>query len=245
MTHSPADFGRLPTEPEFPPELPADASRQAVASIRGVIYQLWWSIDAWLRLTTPNEVIYLEGSEDLDRASAQDAVAQQVKSEVEGISLNNQRALKALENFWTLRCREVGRTVEFHYISTAPSVVERDAAFGGMAGMDAWNIARDSAEMTACIQKYLAPKFSDGSALRAFLTAAGRARVPGAQSWQDWNAREETSPQAVSVHLCRGEIALLRSFLSGTSTDVVGLFRTRVYFAQTQPCYRQRSDDNS
>lgn len=177
MTQSLADVVSLPTVPEVPPELPADASRQAVASIRGVIYQLWWSIDAWLRLTTANEVIYLEGSEDLDRASPLEAVAQQVKSEVDGISLNNQRALKALENFWTLRCRELARTVQFHYISTAPPVVERDAAFGGIAGMDAWSIARDNAEMAACIQKYLALKLSDGSALRAFLEAADVAVV--------------------------------------------------------------------
>ncbi len=177
MTQSPSDVVRLPTEPEVPPELPADASRQAVASIRGVIYQLWWSIDAWLRLTTENEVIYLEGSEDFDRASALDAVAQQVKCEVDGISLNNQRALKALEHFWTLRSREVARTVQFHYISTAPSVVERDAAFGGIAGMEAWNIARDNAVMAECIQKYLAPKLFDGSALKAFLEAADTAVV--------------------------------------------------------------------
>lgn len=177
MTQSPAAVVSVPTEPEVPPELPADASRQAVASIRGVIYQLWWSIDAWLRLTTPNEVIYLEGAEDLDRASTLEAVAQQVKSEVDGISLNNQRALKALENFWTLRCRELARTVHFHYISTAPSVVERDAAFGEIAGMDAWDIARDNAEMAVCIQKYLALKLSEGSALRAFLEAADAAAV--------------------------------------------------------------------
>lgn len=177
MTQRPADVVCPTTKPEVPQELPADATRQAVASIRGVVYQLWWSIDAWLRLKTPDEVIYLEGAEDLDRASALEAVAQQVKSEVDGISLNNQRALKALENFWTLRCREVARTVEFHYISTAPSVVERDAAFGGIAGMDAWNLARDSAEMAVCIQKYLAPKFSDCSALRGFLQAADVAAV--------------------------------------------------------------------
>lgn len=177
MTQSPSDVFSFPTQSEVPRELPADASRQAVASIRGVIYQLWWSIDAWLRLTTPNEVIYLEGSEDFDRASALDAVAQQVKSEVNGISLSNQRALKALENFWTLQCREVVRTVEFHYISTAPSVVERDAVFGGIAGMEAWNIARDNAAMAECIQKYLAPKLLDGSALRAFLEAADTAAV--------------------------------------------------------------------
>ncbi|MGJ7546319.1 hypothetical protein ACSFBC_25830 [Variovorax sp. LT1R16] len=43
--------------------------------------------------------------------------------------------------------------------------------------MDAWNIARDNVEMSARIQKYLAPKLSDGSALRAFLEAADVAAV--------------------------------------------------------------------
>jgi hypothetical protein len=177
MLKNPSNAVSPPTEPEVPQELPADASRQAVASIRGVVYQLWWSIDAWLRLKTPDEVIYLEGSEDLDRASAWEAVAQQVKSEVDGISLNNQRALKALENFWTLRCRETVRTVEFHYISTAPSVVERDAVFGGIAGMDAWSVARDSLEMASRLQRYLAPKLPHSSALRIFLEMADAADV--------------------------------------------------------------------
>lgn len=162
---------------EPPRELPADARRQAVAPIRGVIYQLWWSIDAWLRLSTPDEVIYLEGAEDFDKASAVEAIAQQVKSEVDGISLNNQRALKALENFWILRTREAARTVAFHYISTAPAVVEQDAAFGGITGMSAWNVARGNADMAASLQKYLAPKLAEDSALRAFLEAEDAAAV--------------------------------------------------------------------
>ncbi|RQO61316.1 hypothetical protein DBR47_07465 [Paucibacter sp. KBW04] len=157
---------------EPPRELPADARRQAVAPIRGVIYQLWWSIDAWLRLSTPDEVIYLEGAEDFDKASALEVVAQQVKSEVDGISLNNLRALRALENFWTLRTREATRTVAFHYISTAHAVVEQDAAFGGIAGMSAWSVARENADMASSLQKYLAPKLSEDSALRAFLEVA-------------------------------------------------------------------------
>lgn len=172
MMKVPADVA-TPSPGSLPPrELPADARRQAVAPIRGVIYQLWWSIDAWLRLSTPDEVIYLEGAEDFDKASAVEAIAQQVKSEVDGISLNNQRALKALENFWTLRTRETTRTVAFHYISTAPAVVEQDAAFGGIAGMSAWSVARENADMAASLQKYLAPKLAQDSALRAFLEVA-------------------------------------------------------------------------
>src|SRR5882724_9083268 len=49
-----------------PPPLAGDPRRQAVPSIRGTVYQAWWSIDAWLRLTDENTVIYLEGAEDFD-----------------------------------------------------------------------------------------------------------------------------------------------------------------------------------
>lgn len=89
-----------------PQELAGDRARQAVASIRGIVYQIWWSIDAWLRLTSPDEVIFLEGAEDLDRVTSSEATAGQVKHEAESLSLNNQRAHVALENFWALRLRE-------------------------------------------------------------------------------------------------------------------------------------------
>lgn len=177
MTKAPTNVNSPSPALQPPRELPADVRRQAVAPIRGVIYQLWWSIDAWLRLSTPDEVIYLEGAEDFDKASSTEAVAQQVKSEIEGISLNNQRALKALENFWALRTREATRIVAFHYISTAPIAVEQDAAFGGIAGMFAWSVARDSADMAASLQKYLVPKFAENSALRAFLDVADAVTV--------------------------------------------------------------------
>lgn len=158
-------------------ELAGDPARQAVASIRGIVYQIWWSIDAWLQLSSPDEVIFLEGAEDLDRIASGGAIAGQVKHEAENLSLNNRRSHEALENFWTLSLRESTRRVDFHYITTASAALERDAQFGGVAGLEAWRIAQTSLEMAARIQAYVAPKLASTSALKAFLASATSEQV--------------------------------------------------------------------
>lgn len=158
-------------------ELAGDPARQAVASIRGIVYQIWWSIDAWLQLSSPDEVIFLEGAEDLDRIASSGAIAGQVKHEAENLSLNNQRSHEALENFWALSLRESSRRVDFHYITTASAALERDAQFGGIAGLEAWRIAQTNREMAARIQAYVSPKLASTSALKAFLASATSEQV--------------------------------------------------------------------
>ena len=59
----------------LPPHLPGDPRRQAVHSIEGTVYQAWCSIDAWLRLNSPDEVIYLEGAEDFDIVRSDGGIA--------------------------------------------------------------------------------------------------------------------------------------------------------------------------
>lgn len=172
-----SNLSDLPDPYSSPRELTGDPARQAVASIRGIVYQIWWSIDAWLRLSSSDEVIFLEGAEDLDRIASSGAIAGQVKHEAENLSLNNQRSHEALENFWTLSLRESTRRVDFHYITTASAALERDAQFEGVAGLEAWRIAQTNAEMAARIQAYLAPKLASTSALRAFLTSATSEQV--------------------------------------------------------------------
>ncbi len=167
----------LPDPFSRPRELAGDPARQAVASIRGIVYQIWWSIDAWLRLRSPDEVIFLEGAEDLDRITSSGAIAGQVKHEVESLSLNNKRSHEALENFWALSLRESTRRVDFHYITTASAARERDAQFEGLTGLEAWRIAQTNAEMAARIQAYLAPKLASNSAMRSFLTSATSEQV--------------------------------------------------------------------
>lgn len=158
--------------------LAADPARQAIGAIGGFIYQFWWSIDAWLQLKSEDEVIFLEGAEDLDRVSHDAATVQQVKHEAAGISLNTQRAHKALENFWELVGRELpGRQVSYHYLSIARAALEQDAKFGGHSGIDAWRIARTDLSLAATIGAYLAIKLEPHSPLRAFLASASPQQV--------------------------------------------------------------------
>lgn len=163
---------RLSDDLYIPRELAADPARQAVATILGYIYQIWWSIDAWLQLHSPDDVIFLEGAEDLDKIVAGVATAEQVKHEAAPLSLNNKRAHKALENFWELSAREAVRRVNFHYVTTASAATEQDAQFGGMRGLEAWRVAQTSTEAADVIRLYLTSKLEATSPLRKFLESA-------------------------------------------------------------------------
>jgi len=150
--------------------LPADTSRQAVPSIRGTVYQAWQSIDAWLRLNDDSTAIYLEGAEDFDVVRESTAVAVQVRNTTQSISLNTQKALDALENFWKATCNERHRSIELHYLTTSSIARESDGDFGGLGGIDAWRIAQTDSETAHKIAAYLVDKLEVTSPLRSFLS---------------------------------------------------------------------------
>lgn len=154
-------------------ELRGDPRRQAVASIRGTVYQAWCSIDAWLRLANAEEVIYLEGAEDFDVVGGADGdIAVQVKRHEGSISLGNAKAHEALEHYWALAARNPTRTVFVHYLTTSAAAMERDASFGGLCGIDAWRAALTNASLAQAVARYLASKLESSSALRQFLVTA-------------------------------------------------------------------------
>jgi hypothetical protein len=157
-----------------PPPLAGDPRWQAVPSIRGTVYQAWWSIDAWLRLTDDNTVIYLEGAEDFDVVRKDGgAVAAQIRNTSQPISLGTQKARQALEAFWKVACDEPYRRVDLHYLTSSPAALEMDSDFGGITGIEAWRIARTDREMASRIARYLAGKLEATSALGAFLRGSG------------------------------------------------------------------------
>ena len=123
-------------------------------------------------LCSPDDVIFLEGAEDLDKIVAGAATAEQIKHEAAPLSLNNKRAHHALENFWALSQRETVRRVDFHYVTTASAASEQDAPFGEIRGLEAWRVAQTNAETADVIRLYLAPKLEATSLLRKFLEAA-------------------------------------------------------------------------
>ena len=152
--------------------LPGDPRRQAVYSIQGTVYQAWWSIDAWLQLTNPNEVIYLEGAEDFDIVKPGGAIAVQVKKHAASISLGTAKAHEALENFWSLSCKDPTRTIDFHYLTTSTIATEQDADFDGLNGIEVWRAAQTNPEMAAKVAAYLREKIPPASSLKYFLATA-------------------------------------------------------------------------
>lgn len=161
----------LNTETPFP-ELPGDRRRQAVPSIRGTVYQAWCSIDAWLCLTRPDQVIYLEGAEDFDIVKTNAAITVQVKHNDASISLGTAKAREALENFWKLATTEPTRQVDFHYLTTSPVSREQDGTFGAINGLDAWRAACTNTDMTMKVASYLQARLAEASALRCFIETA-------------------------------------------------------------------------
>lgn len=153
-------------------ELPGDSRRQAVPSIRGIVYQAWCSIDSWLRISDGNEVIYLEGAEDFDVVRENDARAVQVRNTASPISLGSSKALNALKNFWALSLREFQRTIEYHYVTTSQIALEKDSDFDGFTGIEYWRIGQTNKDCAQKIANYLIKKLGNNSSLGKFLESA-------------------------------------------------------------------------
>ncbi|MEP6635119.1 MAG: hypothetical protein ABJB97_00235 [Acidobacteriota bacterium] len=169
---SPPNIEALQDIASLPPHLPGDPRRQAVYSIQGTIYQAGWSLDAWLKLTDADEVIYLEGAEDFDIVKSDSAIAVQVKKHAGSISLGTAKAHEALENFWELCCKDVTRQINFHYLTTSTVAMEQDASFDGLKGIQAWRAAQTNTELAAKIAEYLKEKLPTTSSLRAYLAGS-------------------------------------------------------------------------
>ena len=96
--------------------LKADPKRQANDSLRGYLYQIWHSVDAWLDLGE-DEVLYLEGAEDFDRISDDTATVVQVKDTKRPITLRSPEVNDAINNYWDLRTKNPSLKVKFRFLT--------------------------------------------------------------------------------------------------------------------------------
>jgi hypothetical protein len=158
-----------PASGGFPLPITGNPRRQAVLSIRGTVYQAWRSIDAWLRLKDDQTAIYLEGAEDFDIVTEGSAITVQVRNTSQSISLGSKKSITALEEFWKLAASEEERRIELHYLTTSSVATEADASFQGLAGIDAWRIAKTDLEVSRSIAIYLCERLEGDSALRKFV----------------------------------------------------------------------------
>lgn len=153
--------------------LTGDPKRVAVAPLRGYIYQLWHSLNAWLLLGA-DESLFLEGAEDFDI----NETACQVKATQRTISLKNKEVSVSLANFWNLRSRNPGIPIQYRLLTRSRIVVEHGTPFGPKkAGLVLWEQARESIELAQELRQFLAQEICLPDDLHDFLTNESIAKV--------------------------------------------------------------------
>ena len=145
------------------PGLKADRKRQAHNSLGGYLYQIWHSVNAWLHLTE-DEVLYLEGAEDFDKVSDNDAMVTQVKATQAPITLRSQDVNDAINHYWELQTNNSDRNVKFRFLTYSKIGVEQGNPFGtGNPGLQVWSRCSGDEESIKKISNFLqtAGKISD------------------------------------------------------------------------------------
>ena len=154
---SPRPQAETPLEP-----LPRTPQREALGAMGGYDYQIWRSIESWVMLAD-DEVLFLEGAEDIDRVSSSETTTVQVKRTEDGVSLNSQNARDAIRNFWATAERSPTRQVKFVYLTTSSIAKERDARFGGLPGIEAWGKAAFDPVMAEAVRQQLLASLEDAN----------------------------------------------------------------------------------
>jgi len=145
--------------------LETDPRRQANDALRGYVYQILRSVQAWIALGDNDELI-LEGAEDLDHILGDKAEVEQVKDTAGSgpITLRTGSVREAIGHYCSHVRRNPDYRIQYRYLTTAEITVEQGAPFGaGRAGLALWTaIQNDPASIAAR---------DDATALAAFLVA--------------------------------------------------------------------------
>ena len=188
--------------PPSAPALQGDPRRQAVATIEAYDYQMWSTLEHWLKLG-PEDVLYLEGAEDFDVCGPGQAQANQVKYSAEDISLASQDVQAAIHHCWKLvQDNPDTPGVKLRFLTRGDARRERAAHFGGRKGLDVWRSAaagndEDALSLAAALPALLKLPAPD---LLAFLATAGPGELRSRLfSRLDWVVNEPHIEQAIEI----------------------------------------------
>lgn len=101
-----------------------DATRQAVASLRGYAYQLYVSALAWLGVDD-GEALYLEVAEDYAIAASGALEGVQVKDTIGSVTLRSEGVRTAIDAYVDLVSRNPNRRVSLRYLTTSQIGLEQ------------------------------------------------------------------------------------------------------------------------
>jgi hypothetical protein len=149
----------------------ANAKRQAIGPQRGYSYQAWQTVYQWITLDR-DEILFLEGGEDIDILTQAEATTVQVKDTAAAITLNNGDVLDAIAHFWEHQENNTDRTIWFHFLTTSQRGLEKDKPFGDVKGLDYWDSAkRDGVDLSG-VRTFLRSKTELPADLLNFLNTA-------------------------------------------------------------------------
>ena len=153
--------------------LKADPKRQAHAQLKGYLYQIWHSVDAWLDLAD-NEILYLECAEDFDIVSEEDATVTQVKHTQHKITLRSQEVNDAINNFWELRTNNPRNRVKFRFLTRSKIGKEQGNPFGtDKPGLELWQRCSGNEAAITKISEFLQTEGKISEEVKDFLKHAG------------------------------------------------------------------------
>lgn len=137
-------------------ELVTDTKRQAVASLEGYAYQIWQTVNGWINLKK-EEVLFLEGAEDIDILGPKKSETIQVKhtKKSRNVTLQSKEILDAISNFWKHQEDNPDSSIELNFLTTAERGKEKHSHFGQAKGLDYWDSCKFTLIDTAPLRDFL------------------------------------------------------------------------------------------
>ncbi|MEI8040780.1 MAG: hypothetical protein WCL11_05190 [Verrucomicrobiota bacterium] len=124
--------------PEGNSTLVGDPKRQATGLFKGVDFQVWLTVDAWITLEE-EQVLVVEGVEDFDIIKEAGGITTQAKALSQPITLRSESVIEAVRNFWIAKHQNPVKAIEFRFMTTAGIGTEAGDPFGArMAGLSLW-----------------------------------------------------------------------------------------------------------
>ena len=152
--------------------LKANPKRQAHAQLRGYLYQIWHSVDAWLDLAN-DEILYLEGAEDFDKISGDTATTVQVKDTQHKITLRSPEVNDAINHYWNLQTNNLNLRIKFRFLTRSQIGVEQGSPFGkNQPGLDVWQRCSGDEAAIIKISEFLQHEGKISKAVADFLKQA-------------------------------------------------------------------------
>ena len=151
----------------------SDPSRQAGPMFTGCDYQVWQSLLAWINLN-PQELLYLEGAEDIDAYGPNGVTVTQVKHSARNITLRSPDIIDAINNFWSLKSQNPDQRIQFCFLTIAEPTKEKGSPFGTKCGLDLWAECKNVTVDCKPLQEFLAAQ----NGLKAELKEALRTWTP-------------------------------------------------------------------